>query len=108
MVQGISPYVSSNGAKPVEVLTLEFKANSTIGRCRCVSQSNWSGRTAAHNTWDTLRIILSDAPLDCGWNAVERASLTPRRRCISVQKSEGNLGSLSLTIVSGGPCNRTM
>ena len=50
---------------------------------------------------------LSDAPFDWGWKAVDFASLTPRRRCSSVQNSDVNLGSRSLTIVSGSPCNRT-
>ena len=92
--------------KPVDSLTLEFIANSTIGSC--FGQSNWSGFTTVLSIWDTFRIILSDAPFDCGWNAVDHASLMPSRQWVSVQNRDVNFESLSLTIVSGSPCNQTM
>ena len=65
-------YVNSNGAKPVEALTLELMANSVIARC--FGQSSWSGLTSMRSICDTLRIILSDAPLVCGWNTVDLAN----------------------------------
>ena len=106
IVFGMYPYVSSKGVKPVDWLMLEFKANSTIGRC--FGQSSWSGLTIAHSTCETFRSILSDAPFVCGWKAVDLASLIPSRQCVSVQNCDVNLGSLSLTIVSGSPCSRTI
>ena len=43
-----------------------------------------------------------------GWNAVDFASFMPSNRCSSVQKSDVNFGSWSLTIVSGSLWRRTM
>ena len=100
------PYVNSNGAKPVEALTLELMANSVIARC--FGQSSWSGLMSVWSICDTLWIILSDAPLVCGWNAVDLANLMPSSLCISVQKADMNFGSRSLMIVSGSPWRRTM
>ena len=80
--RGRYPYVNSNGAKPVEALTLELMANSVIARC--FGQSSWSGLTSVRSICDTLRIILSDAPLVCGWNTVDLANLMPSSLCVSV------------------------
>jgi hypothetical protein len=44
MIHGRYPYINSNGAKPIEVLTLELMVNSVIGRC--LGQSSWSGLTS--------------------------------------------------------------
>ena len=60
------------------------------------------------STCDTLQIILSDAPLVCGWNAIDLANLMPSSLRVSVQKADMNFGSWSLTIVSGSPWRGTM
>ena len=72
------PYVSSNGANLVDLLMLEFIANSTVGRC--LGQSSWLGLTNVLSTWDTLHIILSEALLVWGWKVVDLVSLMPSRR----------------------------
>ena len=103
--RGRYPYVNSNGMKPVEALMLELMANSVIARC--FGQSSWSGLTSVQSICDTLEIILSDAPLVCGWNTIDLANLMPSSLCISVQKADMNFGSRSLMIVSGSPWRRT-
>ena len=96
---GRYPYVNLNGAKPIEVLMLELMVNSVIARC--FGQSSWSGLMSMWSTCDTLWIILSDAPLVCGWNTVDLANLMLSSLCISVQKADMNFGSWLLMIVSG-------
>ena len=91
IVQGTYPYVSSNGANTVDLFMLELSTNSTVGKC--FGQCNWSGLTNVLSTWETFQIILSDAPFDWGWKAVDFASLTPKRQCSSVQNSNVNFGS---------------
>ena len=65
------------------------------------------GLMSVRSICDTLQIILSDAPLVCGWNAVDLANLMPSSLCVSVQKADVNFGSQSLTIVSGSLWRQT-
>ena len=74
---------------------------------RCFGQLSWSGLTSVRITWDTFWIILSEALLVCGWNAVDFVSFMPSNRCSSVQKSDVNFGSQSLMIVSGSLWRQT-
>ena len=80
---------------------LELMANLVIARC--FGQSSWLGLMSMQSICDTLRIILSDAPLVCGWNIIDLANLMPSSLCISVQKADVNFGSQLLMIVSGSP-----
>ena len=85
---------------------LELIENFTIGRC--FGQLSWSSWTTVCSICETSLIILSDAPFDWGWKAVDFANLTPSSQCVSVQNCDMNFGSLLLTIVSGSLCSLTI
>src|SRR5260370_15801945 len=78
VICGKYPYMSSNGAKPVDLFMLEFIANSIIGIC--IIQSHWSGQTLVLNICMTFCIIHSVCPSVWGWNEVDNFNLTPRSR----------------------------
>ncbi len=99
-------YMSSNGANPVVLFTLELIVNSVIGIFNV--QSCWSGHIVALSIWMTLCIIHSVCPSVCGWNAVDNFSFTPNSWCSSIQNKDMNLESQSETINVGSPCSHTM
>ena len=84
----------------------ELKQNSAQG-------SHWSqerGRSPAkHRKYmPIVRLVTSDCPSVCGWNAELMSSLTPARRNSSAQKLLVKTGSRSLTMDVGKPWRRTM
>ena len=79
-IRGIYPYMSSKGANPVDPLTLELIANSTMGTFSI--QSFWSGEIMLRRICVIVLIKHSDTLSVWGWNAVDIRSFTLRSRCI--------------------------
>ena len=92
--------------KLIELLRLEFIANSTIGSFS--TQSVWLGCTTILRICPMDQLANSVAPSIWGWNAVDILSFVSRIWWTSCQNFDMNFESLSDTINSGMPWRWTI